>query len=46
MDVSCSGFMEVGSKSSLGFRPMAGSMGVLLLEVTLHISHIVALRIN
>ena len=34
VDVSCSGFMEAGSRRSLGLRPMANSMGVVPLKVT------------
>ena len=33
VDVSCSGFMEAGSRRSLGLRPMASSMGVLPIKV-------------
>ena len=34
VDVSCSGFMEAGSRRSLGLRPMTNSMGVSPFEVT------------
>ena len=39
VDVSCSGFMEAGSRRSLGLRPTANPMGVLPLEGHLCISH-------
>ena len=34
VDVSCSRFMEAGSRRSFGLRPMAGSMDVLPHKVT------------
>ena len=46
MDVSSSGFMEAGSRRSLGFRPMASSMGALPLKVTCVFLTVAALRIN
>ena len=46
VDVSRSGFMEAGSRRSLGLRPMANSLGVLPLEVTCENLTVVALRIN
>ena len=46
VDVSCSGFMEAGSRRSLGLRPMDSSMGVLPLEVTCVFVTVAALRIN
>ena len=46
MDVKCSGFMEAGSKRSLGQRPMANSIGVLPIEVTWVFLAVAALRIN
>ena len=39
VDVSCSGFMEAGSRRSLGVRPMVSSMGVLPLTGHLCTSH-------
>ena len=46
MSAACSGFMETGSRRSLGLRPMANSMGVLPLEDTCVFLTVVALRIN
>ena len=46
VDVSCSGFLEAGSRRSLGLRPTATSMGVLPLEVTCVFLTVAALRIN
>ena len=46
VDVSCSGFIEAGSRRSLGLRPSANSMGVLPLEVTRVFLTVAALRIN
>ena len=46
VDVSCCGLMEAGSRRSLGFRPMANSMGVSPLEVTCVFLTVAALRIN
>ena len=46
VDVSCSGFMEVGSRRSPGLRPVASSMGVLPLEVTCVFLTVAALRLN
>ena len=46
MDVSCSGFMEAGSRKSLGLCFMANSIGVLPLEVTCVFLTVAALRIN
>ena len=46
VDVSCSGFMEAGSRRSLRLRPMANSMGVLQLKVTCVFLTVAALRIN
>ena len=46
VDLSCSGFMEAGSRRSLGLRPMASSMGVLPLKVTCVFLTLAALRIN
>ena len=45
-NVSCSGFMEAGSRRSLGLRPMANSMGVLPLKGTCVFLTVAALRIN
>ena len=39
VDVSCSGFMEAGSRRSLGPRPMGNSIGVLPLKGYLCVSH-------
>ena len=46
VDVSCSGFMEAGSKRSLGLRHMANSTCILPLEVTCVFLTVAALRIN
>ena len=46
VDVSCSGFMEAGSRRSLGLRPMANSTGVLPLKVACVFLTVAALRIN
>ena len=46
MDVSCSGFMETGSRRSLGFLPMASTTGVLPLKVTSVFLTVAALHIN
>ena len=46
VDVSCSGFMEAGSRRSLGLRPMANSIGVLQLEVIGVLLTVAALRIK
>ena len=46
VDVSCCGFMEAGSRRSLGLRPMANSMGVLPPKVTCVFLTVAALRIN
>ena len=46
VDVGCSGFMEAGSRRSLGFRPMASFMGVLRLKVTCVFQAVAALLIN
>ena len=46
VDVSYSGFMEAGSRRSLGLRRMANSMGVLPLEVTCVFLTVAPLRIN
>ena len=46
VDVSCSGFMEAGSRRSRGFRPMASSMGVLPFKVTCVFLTVASLRIN
>ena len=46
VDVSCSGFMEAGSRRSLGFRLMASSMGVLPLKVTCVFLTVGAFRTN
>ena len=44
--MSCSGLMKTGSRRSLGFRPIASSMGVLPLKVTCVFLTVAALRIN
>ena len=46
VDASRSGFMEAGSRRSLGLRPMANSMGVFPIQVTCVFLTVAALRIN
>ena len=46
VDVSCSGFMEAGSKRSLSLLPMADAIGVSPLKVTCVFLTVAAFLIN
>ena len=46
VDVRCSGFVEAGSRRSLGLRPMANSIGVVPLKVIWVFLTVAALRIK